>query len=87
MNPFNPAVAVLLAALATGAAAQARFDLSVNNAPAAQVFMQIGSGTPYNMLVSPEVSGNISITLKDTTVLEALESIDRKSTRLNSSHG
>ena len=52
-----------------------RFDLSVNNAPAAQVFMQIGSGTPYNMLVAPDVAGTISITLKDTTVLEALESL------------
>ncbi len=52
-----------------------RFDLSVNNAPAAQVFMQIGSGTPYNMLVSPEVAGNVTITLKSTTVLEALESM------------
>ena len=52
-----------------------RFDLSVNNAPAAQVFMQLGSGTPYNMLVSPEVAGTVSITLKDTTVLEALESM------------
>ncbi len=52
-----------------------RFDLAVNNAPAAQVFMQIGSGTPYNVLVAPDVAGTISITLKDTTVLEALESL------------
>ncbi|MEO7335983.1 MAG: pilus (MSHA type) biogenesis protein MshL [Caldimonas sp.] len=57
------------------ATADSRFDLSVNNAPAAQVFMQIGSGTPYNMLVSPEVSGNVTITLKNTTVLEALDSM------------
>ena len=55
--------------------AAGRFDLSVNNAPAAQVFMQIGSGTDYNMLVAPEVGGNISITLKDTTVLEAMDSL------------
>jgi MSHA biogenesis protein MshL len=53
----------------------ARFDLSVSNAAAAQVFMQIASGTPYNMLVSPDVSGQISMTLKDSTVLEAMESI------------
>ena len=52
-----------------------RFDLSVNNAPAAQVFMQLGSGTPYNMLVAPDVAGNVTITLKDTTVLEAMESM------------
>ena len=55
--------------------APGHFDLSVNNAPAAQVFMQIGSGTSYNMLIAPEVVGNISVTLKDTTVLEAMESL------------
>ena len=75
---------ILIGALVAWAAASAslaapsttgRFDLSVNNAPAAQVFMQIGSGTAYNVLVSPEVAGNISITLKDTTVLEAMESL------------
>jgi MSHA biogenesis protein MshL len=62
-------------ALATGDAAPARFDLSVNNASAAQVFAQIGAGTGYNMLVSPEVSGNITVTLKDTTVLEAMDTL------------
>ncbi|WP_374562669.1 pilus (MSHA type) biogenesis protein MshL [Ideonella sp.] len=64
-------------ALATGAHAAdpGRFDLSVNNAPAAQVFMQIGTGTPYSMLVTPEVSGNVSVTLKNVTVIEALESL------------
>ncbi len=51
------------------------FDLSVNNAAAAQVFAQIGAGTGYNMLVSPEVSGNITVTLKDTTVLEAMDTL------------
>jgi len=60
--------------LATGDA-PARFDLSVNNASAAQVFAQIGAGTGYNMLVSPEVSGNITVTLKDTTVLEAMDTL------------
>ncbi len=65
----------LLLAGAAHAADPGRFDLSVNNAPASQVFMQIGTGTPYNMLVTPEVSGNVSITLKNVTVLEALESL------------
>ena len=58
-----------------GGDAPARFDLSVNNASAAQVFAQIGAGTGYNMLVSPEVSGNITVTLKDTTVLEAMDTL------------
>ncbi len=60
---------------AAAASLGGRFDLSVNNAPAALVFMQIGSGTPYNMLVSPEVAGKVTITLKDTTVLEAMDSM------------
>ena len=52
-----------------------RFDLSVINAPAAQVFLQLASGTAYNMLVAPEVSGTLSITLKDTTVPEAMDTL------------
>lgn len=52
-----------------------RFDLSVVNAPAAQVFMAIVTGTRYNMLVGPEVGGNITVSLKDVTVREALEAI------------
>jgi MSHA biogenesis protein MshL len=55
--------------------AEPRFDLSVNNAPAAQVFLQLAQGTPYNMLVSPDVSGTLSITLKDTTVPEAMDTM------------
>ncbi|MDP2108585.1 MAG: secretin N-terminal domain-containing protein [Rhodocyclaceae bacterium] len=52
-----------------------RFDLSVVGAPATQVFMAIVSGTRYNMLVGPEVTGTITVSLKDVTVKEALESI------------
>ncbi len=52
-----------------------RFDLAVSNAPAQQVFMAIVSGTRYSMLVHPEVAGTISVTLKDVTVIEALDSI------------
>jgi len=52
-----------------------RFDLSVNNAPAQQVFMSIVSGTRYSMLLNPEVSGAISVNLKDVTIEEALDSL------------
>jgi MSHA biogenesis protein MshL len=52
-----------------------RFDLSVSNAPAAQVFMAIASGTRYSMLLNPGVSGMISVNLKDVTVHEALDSL------------
>ncbi len=52
-----------------------KFDLVVNNAPANQVFNSIVSGTPYSMLVHPDVVGNISVNLKDVTVLDALNVI------------
>jgi MSHA biogenesis protein MshL len=58
-----------------GLALEPRFDLSVSNAPASQVFMSIVSGTRYNMLVHPSVSGTLSVTLKDVTVPEALAAI------------
>jgi MSHA biogenesis protein MshL len=60
---------------AAGRPIEPRFDLSVNNAPAAQVFTSIVSGTRYSMLVHPSVSGTISVNLRDVTILEALESI------------
>lgn len=52
-----------------------KFDLTVNNTPASQVFMSIVSGTRYSMLLHPDVSGNISLNLKDVTVFDALEAI------------
>ena len=52
-----------------------RFDLSVNNAPANQIFMALVSGTRYSMLVHPDIKETISINLKDVTLLEALEAI------------
>jgi MSHA biogenesis protein MshL len=63
--PVNPA----------SASGGARFDLVVSNAPASQVFLQLGAGTSYNMLVSPEVTGLISVSLRGTTVPEALEAL------------
>ena len=52
-----------------------RFDLNVSNAPAVQVFMSIVSGTRYSILLHPEVSGVISVSLKDVTVEETLSAI------------
>jgi MSHA biogenesis protein MshL len=52
-----------------------RFSLTLNNVPASQFFMAIASGTRYNMLVHPEVTGTISANLKDVTLFEALDSI------------
>src|SRR6185295_14546149 len=45
-----------------------RFDLSVQNAPAAQVFYSMVSGTRYSMLLHPGLSGNVSLNLKDVSI-------------------
>jgi len=60
---------------AGGKPLEQRFDLVVSNAPAGQVFMGIVNGTRYSMLVHPDVTGAISVHLKDVTVFEALDAI------------
>ncbi|MFA6120264.1 MAG: secretin N-terminal domain-containing protein [Sideroxydans sp.] len=60
---------------ADGTPVEAKFDLAVSNTPAQQVFMAIVSGTRYSMLLHPDVSGNVSLNLKDVTVFDALEAI------------
>lgn len=57
------------------ARAEPRFDLSVNNAPATQVFLQLSHGSDWQVLVGPEVAGNVSLTLRQATVPEALEAL------------
>jgi MSHA biogenesis protein MshL len=50
-----------------------RFDLVVTNAPAAQVFQAIASGSRYSMLLPPGLPGLVSVNLKEVTVREALD--------------
>ena len=52
-----------------------RFSLAFNNVPAPQFFNAIVSGTRYNMLVHPDVTGTISANLKDVTLFEALDAV------------
>ena len=52
-----------------------RFDLSVRNAPAAQVFMAVVNDSRYSMVLPPDLSGTITVNLKNVTVREALELI------------
>lgn len=76
-EPSDASLMPTLPSLATSAATESdqRFDLSVVNAPATQVFMALVNGTRYSMLLPPDIAGNLTINLKDVTVLEALETI------------
>jgi MSHA biogenesis protein MshL len=60
---------------ASAKSVEPRFDLAVSNAPASQVFMALVSGTRYSMLIAPEVSGSVTVNLKNVSVREALETL------------
>lgn len=51
---------------------ESHFDISVNAAPAHEFFMSLVKGTGHNMVVHPDVSGEISISLRDVTLDEVL---------------
>jgi len=60
---------------ASANAPEKRFDISVKNAPAKSFFTGLVSGTPYNMVLSPDIAGTISIDLKNVTIQEALDAV------------
>lgn len=53
--------------------AERRFDVVANNAPTRDVLVGLAEGTPYSVVVHPDVSGNITLDLKNVTLPEALD--------------
>lgn len=51
------------------------FDISVNKVPADQFFLSLVDGTDFNMVIHPEVSGNITLNLRNVTIPEVLEAV------------
>ncbi len=52
-----------------------RIDLLINNAPVRDVLLALVADTRYSMLLHPDVTGNVSVTLRGVTMMEALESL------------
>jgi len=52
-----------------------RFDIKVNRVNAKQFFMELVDGTPMNMVLHPDISGRISLSLKNVNVSEVMNVI------------
>jgi MSHA biogenesis protein MshL len=61
-----------LALGATQQATEARFDIAVKDHPAKDFFQSLVSESGRNVVVHPDVAGNISLNLRDVTVTEVL---------------
>ncbi|HHT91471.1 MAG: secretin and TonB N-terminal domain-containing protein [Limnochordia bacterium] len=68
---------LLLAGVSSPVLAQQLVNMEFQQAPLVDVFQILGQIGGYNVLVDPSVSGNVSFTLNDLTVEEALDLVTR----------
>ncbi len=73
--PLAVADALLPPLKPAAAPVEERFSIAFSDIPARQFFAAIASGTRYNLLVHPDVSGTISADLKKVTLFEALDAV------------
>lgn len=73
VSALVPELSMRLPEAAGGAPIEQRFDLSVERSAAQPFFSGLVEGTPYNMIVHPDVEGRITLDLKNVTVEEVLE--------------
>lgn len=58
-----------------GQSSEKHFTVTAKKVDARAFFMQLMDGTSSNLVVSPDVSGTISLSLKDVTLQQALEAV------------
>ena len=71
----EPSSDAAVAQIAPQPAAEERFDVDVNNAPARAFFQGLVRDTGHNILVHPDVSGTVSLTLKHVTIVDVLDAL------------
>jgi MSHA biogenesis protein MshL len=59
----------------TDAADQYHFDVTVTNVPAKDFFLGLTKDTKYNLTINPNLSGNISLDLKNVTIPQVMDAV------------
>ncbi|CAM5333953.1 Pilus (MSHA type) biogenesis protein MshL OS=Stutzerimonas stutzeri OX=316 GN=CXK94_08570 PE=4 SV=1 [Stutzerimonas stutzeri] len=77
MAPPASVQAALIPPLALDASVQAgpRFDVAANDMPAREFFLSLMDSAGQNLLVHPEVTGNITFSLRNVTLEEVLAAV------------